>query len=310
MEVHAAHGTRSQDAGPLDEAGVLRRPLGASGIVVTPLGLGAMQLGDPDLPDAEAERLLHGALDLGCAVVDTARAYGCSEARIGRFLERRRDEYVLSTKVGYGVDGVPDWTPASVRLGIDRARDRLRTDYLDIVHLHSCDLGTLQHGGVTEALAEAVRAGKARLAAYSGEGAALEWAIESGAFQVVQASVNFLDQAALHGTLAGAAARGVGVLAKRPLATAPWTGRAEPEYLRRFRMLQPETGELGADWSALAIRFAAFAPGVHCCLVGTRSLAHLKAAVAALRHGPLEASLVARLGAAYRRLGSGWQGVV
>ena len=83
-----------------------RRPFGRTGLDVPALGFGAMQVGDPRLPEAAAARLLNHALDLGLALVDTARSYGVSEERIGRHLAHRRDEFVLSTKVGYGVDGI------------------------------------------------------------------------------------------------------------------------------------------------------------------------------------------------------------
>ena len=95
------------------------RDFGSTGLSVSPLGFGAMQVGDPRIDDAEAARMLHGALDLGITLIDTARSYGLSEGRIGRHLSARRDEYVLSTKVGYGIDGVPDWTYDCVMAGVD-----------------------------------------------------------------------------------------------------------------------------------------------------------------------------------------------
>src|SRR5690606_2023592 len=106
-----------------------------------------MQGGAPGLDEAEGGQLLNAVPDLGVGLIDTARSYGLSEERIGRHLCGRRDEFVLSTKVGYGVDGVEDWTPRCVRLGIEAARARLATDVIDIVHLHSCDAVTLARPG-------------------------------------------------------------------------------------------------------------------------------------------------------------------
>ena len=63
-----------------------------------------------------------------------------------------RSEFVLSTKVGYGVPGISDWTCDCIVAGVDAARDRLRTDVIDIVHLHSCPLATLQNEDVVRAL--------------------------------------------------------------------------------------------------------------------------------------------------------------
>jgi len=113
------------------------------------------------LPEEAAARLLNHALDLGLTLIDTARSYGLSEERIGRHLARRRDEFVLSTKVGYGIDGIPDWTYDCVVAGVDAARARLRTDVIDIVHLHSCGPGLLEAGEVARALADCAAAGAA-----------------------------------------------------------------------------------------------------------------------------------------------------
>ncbi|MDQ1241734.1 MAG: hypothetical protein QG550_985, partial [Pseudomonadota bacterium] len=109
-----------------------RRSFGQTGLAVPILGFGAMQAGDPALAEDAAARLLNHALDIGLTLIDTARSYGLSEERIGRHLARRRDEFVLSTKVGYGIAGVPDWTYDCVVAGVDAARDRLRTDVIDI----------------------------------------------------------------------------------------------------------------------------------------------------------------------------------
>ena len=155
-------------------------------------------------------------------LVDAARSYGLAEERIGRHLARHRSEVVLSTKVGYGVDGVADWTGPCVAVGIDEALRRLRSDWLDIVHLHSCPVETLRRGDVLAALLDAVVAGKVRVAAYSGEGEALAWAVASGAFDAVQSSVNLCDRASLTSAIPAARERGVAVLAKRALCNGVW----------------------------------------------------------------------------------------
>jgi aryl-alcohol dehydrogenase-like predicted oxidoreductase len=304
-----------------------RRALGATGLTVTALGFGAMQVGAPDVPDDEAARVLHGVLDLGIRLIDTARSYGDSEVRIGRHLARRRDEFVLSTKVGYGVDGVPDWTYDCVARGIDDARARLRTDVIDVVHLHSCPLETLLHGGVAEALFAAVQAGKVRVAAYSGENAALAHAVETSAdlpdgaiapraFGAVQTSVNLCESGA-EAHARAARARGFGVLAKRPLAGLPWrdaTSPADPphaEYWRRFAAVRDALGERGPDeWADLALRWASYADGVDACLVGGTNLAHLRANVAMVERGPLHEHERAAVRALHARFADAWPGVI
>jgi aryl-alcohol dehydrogenase-like predicted oxidoreductase len=291
-----------------------RRALGRTGLEVSVLGLGAGQIGDPALAERDAERLLLGAVDLGVTLIDAARSYGLAEARIGRILAGRRSAVILSTKVGYGIPGFADWTGPCVAAGIDAALERMATDRLDIVHFHSCPREVLERGDVVGAMLDAVHAGKVRVAAYSGENEALAWAAESGAFSSLQASVNLCDQGSLHGTLAAAAARGIGVLAKRSLANAPWRFASEPEapdvaeYWRRFRALA--LPDLGLPWPEVAIRFTAFAPGVSACLVGTSRLAHLREVAAMVARGPLPAAGGAAIGEAFARRGGSWPGLV
>jgi aryl-alcohol dehydrogenase-like predicted oxidoreductase len=159
----------------------MTRAFGRTGLEVPVLGFGAMQVGDPMLAEEAVARLLHHVLDRGLTLIDTARSYGLAEERIGRHLAARRDEFVLSTKVGYGVPGVADWTYECIVRGVDAARERLRTDEIDIVHLHSCGLDVLRAGEVTRGLLECVARGRVRVAAYSGDDAPLRFAVEAGA---------------------------------------------------------------------------------------------------------------------------------
>ena len=289
-----------------------KRSLGATGLQVSVVGLGAGRIGGPDRSADDVDRLVGAALDAGVELFDTAPSYGLSEERLGRAIAGRRDQLILSTKVGYGVPDVPDWTGRCVEAGVDAALGRLGTDRLDLVHLHSCGLDVLERGEVVEALGRAVQAGKVRVAAYSGEGDALLWAVRSRAFGAVQCSVSVVDQAVLDGAVTEARSAGLGVLAKRPLGNAPWRfpeRPAEPdvaEAWNRFRALAPETG--GLSWAELFTRFAAFAPGVDAVLVGTASVAHLLAAVGAVEKGPLEAERMASLRSAFARVGSRWAG--
>lgn len=292
-----------------------RRPFGHTGLTVPVLGFGAMQAGDPRLPEAAAARILNHALDLGLALVDTARSYGLSEERIGRHLARRRDEFVLSTKVGYGVDGIADWTFDCVVAGVDAARDRLRTDVIDIVHLHSCGFDLLETGEVMRALEHCAAAGKLRVAAYSGDGPPLRYAIMSGHFGAVQASLNLCDQQAWR-VLGEAHACGLGTIAKRPLGGQPWRAARPPadevhaDYWRRFDALRPEIGFEAGDWESIALRFAAWAPGVDCAIVGGTDPGHLECNAASVAAGPLPPSQVEAIRAAFKKVGAQWQGRV
>lgn len=292
-----------------------QRAFGRTGLVVPVLGFGAMQLGDPSLDDAEAGRLLNEVLDAGLTLIDTARSYGLSEERIGRHLAHRRADFVLSTKVGYGIAGVPDWTPECIVRGVDAARDRLRTDVIDIVHLHSCGADALRSGGLADALEGCVALGKVRVAGYSGDGAALERAVDGDAFRSVQASVSVCDQQALP-VLRRARQGGTGTIAKRTFAGHPWATGAPPadpphaEYYRRFQLLRAEPGLAGVDWPEVALRFAAFEDGVDCVIVGGTRAAHVLNNVAAVARGPLEPGLGNAIREAFARLGRDWRGIV
>ena len=292
-----------------------QRALGRSGLTVSALGLGTLGLGGPLVMEAAFARTLHHAIDQGVTLIDTARSYGFAEQRLGRHLGARREQVLLCTKGGYGVEGVPDWTAEAVTLGIHRALRQLRTHRLDLFLLHSCPLNVLQDEELLAVLASAKAAGKIRVAGYAGEGAALAWAIDSGHFGAVECSVNLVDQRNLVAHIPRAVEKGVGVLAKRPLCSgalghdqAPSASDAAIYWGRLQRLELPADDELPRD--ALALRFAAHAPGVTSALAGCRSMLHLQRNLAALEAGPLDNEHLAVVAAAYARAGADWDGII
>lgn len=290
------------------------RPFGKTGLRVSVVALGAGQVGAGSVTDEEAERLLHGVLDAGVTLIDTARSYGLSEERIGRALARRRDEFVLSSKCGYGIAGVADWTGAAVTRGIEEALVKLRTDRIDIMHLHSCPLDVLQRGDVLRALDDARESGKIRVAAYSGENDALQFAIEGGRFGSLQTSVNICDQRGLSRFLPAARKGGMGVIAKRPLANAFWRHAQRPignyceEYWRRAQQMSLSPGAM--HWTEFAARFTAYAPGVDTIIVGTSSLKHFAEVLRAVESGPLPAETLEEISSAFAQHGQAWTGEI
>lgn len=290
-----------------------RREFGQTGMMVSILGLGGGQIGSSQLSEADAERLLNGALDAGINLIDTARGYGLSEERIGNYLSARRDEFFISTKVGYSIPGHKDWTAGCVTAGIERALKLLRTDVLDIVHLHSCDQEVLRTGEVISALEQARQSGKIRFAAYSGENSALQYAITCGRFQSVQFSVNISDQRGIDSYLVQADQRGLGVIAKRPLANFFWRFEERPfgdyaeDYWLRAELMRLSPGEL--SWPEYALRFSAFTPGIHSCITGTSNLDHLIENIRIVSKGPLPEDLYNQTRKAFQRAGTGWIGL-
>ena len=293
---------------------MLTRNFGTSSLQVSALGFGAGHIGYDGVTERDAHALLDRALDLGINFIDTARGYGLSEERIGRWLPAHRDEVVLSTKVGYGVEGARDWSAAAVTGGVDEALRTLGTDVLDVVFLHSCPLEVLERGEAAQALLSCVDAGKVRIPGYSGENEALAWASGAGLFGAVQSSVNLADQRSLREVLPGASRRGLGIVAKRPLANAPWRHSERPvgvygeTYWLRLRALglEPESD----DWQGTALRFSAFTPGVGTAIVGTSRTANLEAAAAAVARGPLPATERARWENAFAPHTGVWPGEV
>ena len=289
------------------------RPLGQTGLNVSAVGFGAMHF-DGLADEAAVGALLHGALDLGITLIDTARGYGRSEERIGQHLAHRRQEFVLSTKFGYGVDGVPDWTYPCIVQGVERALRLMRTDVIDIGHLHSCPLPILERGEVSEALADCVKAGKLRAAAYSGENAELAHALADGRFASVQASLSLCDRA--NAPLL-ASKHGKGVLVKRALAALAWARPQRPDdhcegsYWDRWQAMGlPQGLPEDTDWLGLALRFTAHAPGVASAIVGTSKLAHFKQNLAAVAQGPLPAEQQALLRERFSQHQQGWAGLI
>ncbi len=291
-----------------------RRPFGTTGLLVPVLGFGGGHIGSDASSESEVARLLGEAVDGGVTFIDTARSYGASEERIGRHLRHRRHELVLSTKGGYGIAGVPDWSAAAVTRGIEEALRRLRVDCIDIFHLHSCAPDVLADEGVLRALDDARAGGRIRVAAYSGENEALDVAVRTGCFGAVQCSVNVCDQRALLRSVPEASARGLGVVGKRPLANVSWrhaerpTGQYGEVYWDRLRAMQLAID--GEDGVEAALRFSAFAPGVSVVIAGTARVEHLRKNIAAVARGPLQPSVVARIVGSFATHDRQWVGQV
>jgi aryl-alcohol dehydrogenase-like predicted oxidoreductase len=199
----------------------LHRPLGSTGLRVSPLGLGTVKLGRdqgvkypngftiPD--DRDAQMLLKLARDLGINLIDTAPAYGTSEERLGPLLRGQRQEWVIVSKVGEEFEGGQsrhDFSAEHTRLSVERSLKRLETDFIDLVLVHSDgnDLAVLNDSGVYQALAELKQQGKIRGYGFSGktvEGGLL--ALREGDCAMVTYNLNeqsekpVLDYAASHG---------------------------------------------------------------------------------------------------------------
>ena len=292
---------------------MIYRKFGNIGLKISGLGFGAGEIGDYAVSEKDSEIILNTVLDLGINLIDTARGYYASEERIGKYISHRRKEFILSTKVGYGIEGYSDWSYDIILAGVDNALRLMKTDYIDIVHLHSCDLNTLQRGEVIEALHKTIEQGKVRVAAYSGENEELKFAVDSNSFGSIQTSINICDQIDLDGSIKQAKEKGMGVIAKRPIANAPWKFSERPighyceEYWHRWKTMNlPEQ----KNWLDTFLRFTVFANGVDTAIVGTTNIEHLKSNIKIIEQGPLDDELNNLIMQSYKTHNQNWRGEV
>ena len=292
---------------------------GSTGLEVSRLGLGLAEFPRHQASSSDGEqagRVLNAALDGGINFLDTAACYGETEEMIGRTVAHRRDEYVLATKCGHVTGGAAgeSWTSETIEHSIDRSLRRLRTDRVDLVQLHSCDIEVLERGEAVEALRRARAAGKTRFAGFSGDNEAARWAVESGLFDSLQTSYSLVDQHARDGLLEAAKARGMGVIVKRPLANGVW-GRSgspsgyEAEYQRRAQTMARLGPLPGApdDPVMLALAFVLAQPEVDTAIVGTHNPAHLRSNIAMVEAGlTIPPETLQELHRRFEELGKQW----
>jgi aryl-alcohol dehydrogenase-like predicted oxidoreductase len=296
-----------------------RRDFGRTGLRVSPLGFGGAPIGNLKTEQSAVTEILSALLDHGVNLIDTAHAYHGSEEAIGAAIGHRRDEFVLVSKCGTKWnqdDGLPPaWTPEYIRATIDRSLRRMRTDRIDVMLLHSCDLETLRLGDALDAAIEARDAGKVRFVGYSGDNEAAAWAAEHPEIAVIQTSISICDQINVDTVLPGTIRNAIGVMAKRPVANAAWKARdlqyekylryAEPYHERFDRMgldLEALRERCGGplEWPEIALRFTLSLPGVHTAIVGTTNLRNVGANLRAAAKGPLPDEAVAFIRAAFR----------
>src|ERR1700692_2721415 len=184
-----------------------KRQLGRTGLQVTTLGYGSMELrGAPrarDTTDAQAETILNAVLDAGINFIDTSIDYGVSEERIGRYISHRRSEYYLASKCGCLV-GAPAvrgqtsphvFTRDNILAGVEQSLVRMKTDYLDLVQFHiSPSKQTLEENGALDAVMELKAAGKVRFIGMSGTLPHLKDPFALGGFDVVQIPYSAMER--------------------------------------------------------------------------------------------------------------------
>lgn len=246
------------------------RPLGSTGLRVSPLGLGTVKLGRDQgvkypsgftIPgDGDARLLLAQARELGLNLIDTAPAYGRSEERLGPLLRGQREQWVIVSKVGEEFDDGTsrfDFSAAHTRRSVERSLRRLETDRIELVLVHSDgnDLAILEQQEVYQTLAALKQEGKILGYGFSGKTA-------EGGLKALQqgdcAMVTYnLNEQAERPVLDYAAAHGKAILVKKALASG-------------HICLSPGVDPVQASFELLFAH-----PGVSSAIVGTINPVHL-----------------------------------
>ena len=283
------------------------RNLGRTGLSVSPIALGTVELGmDYGIPvpghygrpsSSAAERLVGAALDAGINFIDTAQAYGNSEAVLGRALFGRRKRVVLATKATVQAGGKTLRGQALRRAmlsGLENSLRSLQTDYVDIWQIHNVDADLLEQADlVAEIFSEARASGMILWRGGSFYGPDLPLAaLELDLFDAIQVTYSLFDQRLASKVFPTARRRNVGVMVRSVLLQGVLTeradylpGRLEPlkARSRRFRQLVSEAASKsrhaagrGLTPAQAAIAFALAESRIGSVLVGMRTEAELE----------------------------------
>ncbi|TFV80315.1 aldo/keto reductase [Bradyrhizobium frederickii] len=312
------------------------RPLGSTGIMVSAIGFGAWGIGGctpgatsyGETDDQESLRALNAAFDHGITFYDTSNVYGDghSEELIGACFAGRRSDVIIATKAGITASyrGY-DFHPAALRTSLEDSLRRMRTDYVDVLQLHNGTPDTVMGSSeLVELMQRFVAEGKVRCWGIStlspDDALALIDVAGVGCFQV---NCNILDWRAIDAGLPGAAAsRGIGVIARTPLASGFLAGGIGKDTMfpandhrskwPRDRIVtwidaaQAVVGSVNlADTpenrAALALRFCLSVDGVATVIPGMLTRREVLASVAACERGPLGRDVMLSIEGVYRR---------
>jgi aryl-alcohol dehydrogenase-like predicted oxidoreductase len=283
---------------------VNRRTLGRTGLSVSEIGFGAWAIGGNAFgnsygatDDAESQRAIRRAFELGCNFFDTADVYGHghSESLLGAALHDVRDQVIIATKVGanfYNPDLRLDFTPGYLRMAVERSLKRLRSGHIDLLQLHNPPMNLIAAMGTYDPLEELKREGLIRYYGVSvhppEEGVA---AVQATMPDTVQIVYNLARREAEDTFLPTARGANVGVIAREPLANGFLAGRydAASTWERgdiRSHMPRPYVAQLaalgqrvhevaeqsGMTAAQLALKFVLDRPEIACAIVGMKTV--------------------------------------
>src|SRR6266545_6176170 len=292
-----------------------KRILGRTGLHVTTLGFGALELrgmvagvGRPLTP-GQPERILHAVLDAGINYIDVAADYGEAEEHIGRCISRRRREFFLASKCGCPPDvtkfspsertrfGVPlprlhDYSHQNILDAVHQSLRRMKTDYLDVVQFHfSPAKEVLEQEGAIQTLQDLQREGKIRFLGCSSILPNITDHIKMGVFDVFQIPCSAL-QPEHEAAIADAAKAGAGIVIRGGVARGkPGEGQGSGDVWKLWEKAKLDELLEGMSATEFMLRFTITSPDMHTTIVGTLNPVHLQENVAAALKGPLPASM-------------------
>ena len=292
-----------------------KHAFGRTGFEVTQLGFGAAPAAYLAADQERAAKAINQLLDAGMNLIDTAAGYPGSESFLGERFSHRRKDFVLVSKCGHRIpeSNSEPWAPETITATVDRALRQLRTDHVDVMLLHSCDMKVMQKGEALAALARAREAGKIRFAGYSGDNAVAAYAATLADIAVIETSVSIADQINIDLVLPKTVERNIGVLAKRPIANSAWRrelpgiyANYAKVYADRLATMKLDPAELGVSgpeetaWPELALRFTLSQKGVNTAIIGTTNPENASANIKYAEKGPLPAEVVEKIRKAFR----------
>ncbi|RED39884.1 aldo/keto reductase [Paenibacillus sp. VMFN-D1] len=267
-----------------------RNQLGTSELNISEIGLGCMSLGTDE---AQAERIVHAALERGVNFLDTADLYdsGRNEEIVGKAIRGRRQDVVLATKVGNrripGKEGwVWDPSKAYIRSAVKESLRRLQTDYIDLYQLHG---GTLDDpiDETIEAFEELKQEGVIRYYGISSirPNVIREYVKRSGIVSVMS-QYSILDRRPEEEVLPLLADNRISVIARGPVASGVLTEQGgakvakgyldySPDELIQIREQLQRLVKNDRSMGQTAIRYALANPVVATAIAGASSLEQL-----------------------------------
>jgi len=278
-----------------------KRTLGRTGLEVTQLGYGAMEIrgqriwGGRPCNEHQAQTMLNSVVDSGINFIDTSNDYGTSELFIGHFLSDRRNDYYIATKCGCQVlyagdhDETPHvYTRDNILRNIADSLSRMRTDYVDVLQLHNPDVETCEREKLVDVLKELRQYGAVRFVGCSSTSPHLKTYISWGVFDVFQIPYSALERR--HENLISEAAEsGAGIVIRGGVARGePGTGLGTEKQWNLFETAGlDELREDGESRTAFLLRFTLSHPHCHTTIVGTLRTEHLRENIESTQKGPL-----------------------